>query len=155
MIFELTRADSLSLHIAFSNFIASNIVCRLPHGAHSFVHCQLEVNATWNKLGHRDFIETDSQEMEADIALFQSTLGLLFMNDDEIIKKCFDAWKGAKAMKAEKQLRRSASNVSSASKNSSAMSEGSSQGLENQVSGSGSNLGEIVSALSESELLRR
>jgi len=114
IIFELTRADVIILHIAFANFIASNIVCRLPHGAHSFVHCTLEVNATWHKLGHRDFIETDDQEMEADIALFQSTLGLLFLNDDQIMRNAFDAWKGAKGKRlSTKNYRRQASGSSS------------------------------------------
>merc|ERR1719321_872882 len=70
IIFELTRAEKLMLHVVMANFIASNIVCRLPHGEHSFVHKQLELDETWKKLDGRDFIETDDQEMEANVALF-------------------------------------------------------------------------------------
>jgi len=91
--FELTRANSLTLHIAFANFIASNVVCRLPHGSDSFIHCTLAINPVWAKLNRRDFIETDGQEMEADIALFQSTLGLLFVKDEDLLKSTFEAWK--------------------------------------------------------------
>lgn len=93
IIFELTRADSLSLHIALANFIASNVVYRLPHGTHSFVHRSLALSPTWQKLDQRDFIETDAQEIEADVALFKTTLALWLTTDSERYRMSFDAWK--------------------------------------------------------------
>jgi len=93
IIFELTRADNLSLHIALANFIASNVVYRLPHGTHSFVHRSLAQDPTWAKLDQRDFIETDGQEIEADVALFKTTLSLWLTTDSERLRMTLDAWK--------------------------------------------------------------
>merc|ERR1719487_2473658 len=93
LIFEFTRANSLLLHIVIANFISSNVVCRLPHGSHSFVHQSLARDLTWLKLQERDFIETDAQEDEVNLALFESTIRLLFMTDSDRARLAFDAWR--------------------------------------------------------------
>lgn len=98
IIFELTRANNLILHIVLASFIASNVVARLPHGAHSYVHRQLAHNPLWLKLEQRDFIETDEHEVEADVAMFKTTFGFWLMTDAERLRKAFDAWTtGSKA----------------------------------------------------------
>merc|ERR1712054_452471 len=93
LMFELTGANKLLLHIVIANFVASNVVSRLPHGSHSFVHRTLHHNETWLKLHERDFIETDDQEMEADLALFNSSLSTWLWNDSERLRSAFDSWK--------------------------------------------------------------
>lgn len=84
--------------IVIANFIASNVVCRLPHGAHSFVHQSLARDETWLKLQERDFIETDAQEDEVNLALFESTIRLLFMTDSDRARLAFDAWRQYRVM---------------------------------------------------------
>jgi CIC family chloride channel protein len=65
MMFELTWAKDLIVHFIFANFIASNVVARLPGGSESYVHCSLHHDPVWLKLGGQDFIETDQQEQHA------------------------------------------------------------------------------------------
>lgn len=89
IIFELTRADNLMMHVVIANFIASNIVARLPHGEHSFVHRCLEADPTWHKLKERDFIETDDHEKDADLALF---VQCVLLTDDDRVKITFERW---------------------------------------------------------------
>merc|ERR1712146_286272 len=67
VVFELTRADRLMLHVVLANFIAMNVTARLPHGGHSFVHLQLEHDQAWLKMNRKDFIETDEQEEVAEM----------------------------------------------------------------------------------------
>jgi len=101
IMFELTWAKSLIVHVIFANFIASNVVLRLPLGRHSFVHRTLEHDPVWLKLGGRDFIETDEQEKHAlnNVGVGQihsmrtSVLKWWIMTDNEMLKSVFMAWK--------------------------------------------------------------
>jgi hypothetical protein len=91
IVFELTRADNLILHVVLANFIASNVVVRLPHGSHSFLHRQLTHDVTWLKIGQQDFIETDDQEKAISGAL-ESAFKSLFMPDHERLRLAFEGW---------------------------------------------------------------
>eukprot|EP00931_Biecheleriopsis_adriatica_P055832 TRINITY_DN33087_c0_g1_i1.p2 TRINITY_DN33087_c0_g1~~TRINITY_DN33087_c0_g1_i1.p2 ORF type:complete len:349 (+),score=62.74 TRINITY_DN33087_c0_g1_i1:1247-2293(+) len=64
MMYELTGARDLVVHVIFANFVAANVASRLPGGSHSFVHLALEHDPVWVSLG-QDFIETDAQEQNA------------------------------------------------------------------------------------------
>merc|ERR1719326_1984810 len=74
--FELTWAKPLIVHVILGNFIASNVVHRLPLGRLSFVHRVLDHDPLWQKLGGQDFIETDEQ---AKIAFFNEGIGKITM----------------------------------------------------------------------------
>lgn len=91
IMFELTGSERLMVHVVIANFVAANIVSRLPSGEHSFVHLTLERDPTWQKLHHRDFIETDEHETEANLAMFEC-LSLWIMTDKERASFVFDAW---------------------------------------------------------------
>jgi len=106
LMFEFTRANKLLLHIVIANFIASNVVCRLPHGSHSFVHRTLAHNDTWMKLHERDFIETDEQEHEADVEMFNCSLRNWLMNDSERLRSSFDGWRDVVAKRHKRWLKR-------------------------------------------------
>jgi H+/Cl- antiporter ClcA len=100
MMFELTWAHKLLVHIIIGNFIASNVVHRLPHGTHSFTHLCLEHDPLWTKLGGQDFIETDEQ---ARIAFFNEGIGKIasmstfalrwwLLTDLERLRLVFHGW---------------------------------------------------------------
>lgn len=91
IMFELTGEKRLMLHVVIANFISSNVVARLPHGNHSFVHRALGRDETWNKLNCRDFMETDEHEQEANLALFESLKPWL-LTDLDRCRIVFDSW---------------------------------------------------------------
>jgi hypothetical protein len=100
IMFELTWAKSLIVHVILANFIASNVVHRMPHGSHSFVHCILHNDPVWKKLGGQDFIETDKQENNA-LSNFgvqrirkmeTGVLKMWLMDERERVRLIFFAW---------------------------------------------------------------
>jgi len=101
IIFELTLAKSLVVHVVLANFIASNVCSRLPGGYLSYVHQVLEHDSVWLKLGGQDFIETDEQEKNAvntvGVGRIQkmetSVLKWWFMTRDEKLRAVFSAWR--------------------------------------------------------------
>eukprot|EP00931_Biecheleriopsis_adriatica_P023734 TRINITY_DN14925_c0_g1_i2.p1 TRINITY_DN14925_c0_g1~~TRINITY_DN14925_c0_g1_i2.p1 ORF type:complete len:858 (+),score=176.95 TRINITY_DN14925_c0_g1_i2:25-2574(+) len=98
LMFELTRSEQLILPVILASFVASNVHSRLPHGEHSFVHRCLDLDPTWSKLHHVDFIETDEQEQMANLALFDG-LKSVFMPDSERIKVAFFGWRAVALLK--------------------------------------------------------
>jgi len=101
IIYELTGATDLVVHVIFANFIASNVMARLPHGTHSFVHLALEHDPVWVQLGGQDFIETDAQEKKTldtvgirKILRFKTAaIRHWLMPDAVLLHMAFDAWK--------------------------------------------------------------
>lgn len=101
IIYELTGATDLVVHVIFANFIASIVMSRLPHGGHSFVHLSLENDPVWVQLGGQDFIETDAQELKAldtvgirKLLSFQTrAIRYWLMPDAVLLQMTFHGWK--------------------------------------------------------------
>lgn len=100
IVFELTQADMLVLHVVVANFLAANVAMRLPGGEHSFVHLNLHKSEIWRKLGGQDFIETDHHENAADTtigikkvhAMKCSALKDFLMTDSQRLRGAFRNW---------------------------------------------------------------
>lgn len=76
LMFELVGSKRLLPAIIIAIFTSTNVMARLPHGEHSFVHLCLDDNPIWKHLRNVDFIETDAQEEEANVTLFQQSESL-------------------------------------------------------------------------------
>jgi hypothetical protein len=94
LMFELTRAENLILHVVLASFISSFVCGRLPHGEHSFVHLCLNQDPTWTKLNHQEFIENDEQEKTANVVIGEEILNLL-RTRLAVLQQAFDAWRVA------------------------------------------------------------
>lgn len=101
IIFELTKSNAVILPVVIANFIASNVACRLPHGEHSFAHLMLEHDPMWEKVGKRDFIETDAQATAADSSIgygkiqgpHKAVMRQWFSADKDRLRAAFEGWR--------------------------------------------------------------